>query len=343
MERVDAERFLAAGSNGTMLDVRSPGEFAKGHIPGAVNLPIFSDLERAKVGTAYKQQSREEAISLGLSIVGPKMQEMAEQAKSIATDGHLHVYCWRGGMRSEKMAWLFELVGLQTTVLDGGYKNYRKYLHQEIASYDNLVILQGPTGSGKTKILTAMKQLGEQVLDLEALAHHKGSAFGSLGEEEQPTTQQFQNNILNELRKFVTHKPIWVESESATIGRVYLPEELWQQMNNARVVSIEVPREVRIKNIMEDYGHFSKEQLVARIDNLHDNLGLNRVNEIRQLVFDGDIAGAVDELLHYYDKRYAFSADKYKQGQKTDVKLAFGDHRTKARMILEAIAEKIND
>ena len=339
MQRVAAESFLAADNTGQLIDVRSPAEFARGHIPGAVNVPIFDNLERARVGKAYKQRSREEAINVGLEIVGPKMKLLAEEAKKHAIDNQLRVYCWRGGMRSEKMAWLFELVGLQTQVLAGGYKAYRRHLHNYFSGLDNLIVLQGPTGSGKTRILHALQERGEQVLDLEALAHHKGSAFGGLGEAAQPTTQQFQNNIFTTLHKFDQRKPVWVESESVTIGRVYLPETLWRQMNQARVVAIEVPRAIRISNILAQYGGFSPEELIGKISQLQQKMGGANVKAAIGFVEQGDLAAAVDLLLTYYDKTYAHSAGKYKQQKPVMVQLKSADAGQNAATLLAQLLE----
>lgn len=339
MEKVGPEQFLRDGLANQIIDVRSPAEYAKGHIPGSVNIPIFDNLERAKVGTVYKQQSKEEAIALGLEIVGPKMKAFTEEAKRYALNGILNVHCWRGGMRSEKMAWLFELVGLQTCVLDGGYKAYRYYLHDYLSKISGLVVLQGPTGSGKTKILHALKNSGQQVLDLEGLANHKGSAFGGLGEQEQPTTQQFQNDILAEISLFNLSEPIWVESESLTIGKVYLPEELWKKMNEAVVIAIDVPREFRIQHIIEQYGSFSSDELSAKISQLSQNMGSANVQQAVSHVKEGDLNSAVDLLLNYYDKYYAHSASKYKLHKPNCIKLDTDDADKNAEILINQISE----
>jgi tRNA 2-selenouridine synthase len=339
MVRVEAELFIEEGKKNPIVDVRSPAEFQKGHIPGAVNLPIFDDLERAKVGTMYTQQSRDEAIALGLEIVGPKMKTFAEKAKKVAINGRLNVYCWRGGMRSEKMAWLFELVGVETSVLQSGYKAYRNYLHTFFPKIKHLIVVQGPTGSGKTKILHALKAAGEQVLDLEGLANHKGSAFGGLGEEAQPTTQQFQNDILAALLSYDLDKPIWIESESLTIGRVYLPEELWKKMNDATVMALDVPRANRIKHIVEQYGAFSVDELSDRIRQLQENMGGAQVNSVIELVEQGDLHAAVDILLKYYDRSYSYSATKHKVHKPILVSLPSVSPKENAQVLIHKVAE----
>ncbi len=339
MERVEAELFIAEGEETPIVDVRSPAEFQKGHIPGAINIPIFDDLERAKVGTVYKQQSRDEAIALGLEIVGPKMKSFAEEAKNLAKQGLLNVYCWRGGMRSEKMAWLFELVGIKTNVLQSGYKAYRKFLHASFQNLKHLIVVQGPTGSGKTKILHALREAGEQVIDLEGLANHKGSAFGGLGELEQPTTQQFQNDILATMLVFDLDKPIWIESESATIGKVYLPEELWKQMNEATVMALDVPRDHRINHIVEQYGAFTVEELSAKIWQLQQNMGGANVKTIIELVEQGDLHAAVDILLKYYDQSYAHSASKHKVNKPISVSLSSAEPGENAQILINKVLE----
>ena len=167
MEVVSANAFIEAGKTNPIVDVRSPIEFEKGHIPGAISLPLFKNEERAIVGTIYKQEGREPAIEKGLEIVEPKMQELADRAKEIAIDGNLLVHCWRGGMRSNRTAWLFEQNGLKCSVLEGGYKAYRNHILEELSAAENLLVLAGPTGSGKTDILKELAKSGEQVIDLE--------------------------------------------------------------------------------------------------------------------------------------------------------------------------------
>jgi tRNA 2-selenouridine synthase len=321
MQRLGVEDFLAGASGGRIVDVRSPAEYQKGHIPGAINIPIFTNQERAEVGTVYKQKSREEAILRGLDIVGPKLRKIADAGKQQAISNTLHIYCWRGGMRSEKMAWLFDLSGVQTKVLKGGYKAYRQFGKQIINRLEEYVIVQGPTGSGKTEIIQALKDLGEQVIDLEGLAHHKGSAFGGLGQEKQPNTQQFQNEIYRQINSFDQSRPVWLESESATIGKVYLPEELWVRMNSASVMSINVPLQERLNNIIRQYGSFPKNSLIAKVEQLRQNLGGALVKEIIELIERDNLPLAVEKLLSYYDKTYSYSAKHHKTTKPVEVDL----------------------
>ena len=337
MQRLPANNFVNSEPLVPIIDVRTPSEFLDGHIPGAINIPVFSDKERAMVGTTYKQIGKVEAIDQGLGLVGPKMQSLAQEAQKMAFNGGLKLYCWRGGMRSEKMAWLFELVGIDTFVLDGGYKGYRLYINQTFAELSNLIVLQGPTGSGKTAILNALKTQGEQVIDLEGLANHKGSAFGGLGMAEQPTTQQFQSNIFEILKDFDLSRRVWVESESMSIGRVYLPETLWKKMNQANRVIIELSRQDRLNRIIKEYGAFRSADLASRIKNLTQRLGGNNVKSALEAIADNDISTAADILLKYYDKAYSYSADKYKSSKPLMVRLPIDDPEANARLLIQTL------
>lgn len=343
MQRVGVEEFLNLSNKGKIVDVRSPAEFKKGHIPGAVNIPIFTNKERAEVGTVYKQESREDAILLGLDIVGPKLRKIADEGKRQAIDNKLFVYCWRGGMRSEKMAWLFDLNGLETMVLEGGYKNYRNYGRTIISKASSIIIIQGPTGSGKTAILRSLAELGEQVIDLEELANHKGSAFGGLGKVIQPSTQQFQNEIYRLINQFDRSRPIWLESESATIGRVYLPEELWQRMNTASIVAVNLPAEIRTRNIISEYGSFSKEELISKVELLKQRLGGAMINEISDDIKQDDLHSAVSKLLVYYDKSYAYSATHNKERSPQIVDLVSEDPKSNAKILLATMKKRLSD
>ena len=197
-EVLQIEAFLERALSLPVIDVRSPAEFRQGHIPGAINLPLFDDQERKEVGTLYKQVNREAAIFAGFEFIGKKLADLARQGVKLAgRKKKLLVHCWRGGMRSQSMSWLFETTGISCALLDGGYKSFRKHVREQLALPITLKVLGGKTGSGKTLLLSRIQQLGEQIIDLEALAHHKGSAFGALGEPEQPTTEQFENHLFD--------------------------------------------------------------------------------------------------------------------------------------------------
>lgn len=283
MHRVEVKKFLQL-DNAPIVDVRSPSEYEEGHIAGAINLPLFSDEERDRVGTTYTKVGKYEAIDLGLDIVGPKMSHLSKKAKSIGENGKLRIHCWRGGMRSEKMAWLFELVGLEVTLLVGGYKAFRNYLLDEFGNLKKLIVLHGPTGTGKTEILHELQKQGEQIIDLEKRANHKGSAFGALGMGPQPTTAQFHNSLFDDILKLNTSRRIWIESESLTIGKVYLPEPLWEAMNLSSVIEIKMDKSIRASRIVDEYGQIDKELLASSIEKIKNRFGGNRVAEAMVLL-----------------------------------------------------------
>ncbi len=340
MQFVGVKDFLLQHHAIPIVDVRSPGEFVDGHILGAYNLPLFTDEERAKVGTAYTHVGKSEAIELGLEIVGPKMNALAKKAKSLAVSGRLNIHCWRGGMRSEKMAWLFDLVGIETVVLKGGYKAFRQQLMDDFHNLDRLIILQGPTGSGKTAILHELENLGEQILDLEYRANHKGSAFGALGMGEQPTTAQFQNELYDDLLKLNPSKRIWIESESLSIGRVYLPQTLWDAMNRSSVIEIEIEKSVRAKRIVKEYGHIDKNLLASSIEKIQSRFGGDRVKKALLLLDEGRLEEVTMLLLEYYDKSYTFSKNKYKEKEVATLSSNTGDPLGNA-IKLQKIADEL--
>ncbi len=303
-QSLDITAFLEKARTWPLIDVRSPGEFDRGHIPGAVNIPLFSDEERAKVGTRYKQVSRDSAILLGLEIVGSKLVDFAKMSRRLAPDGEVLVHCWRGGMRSSSFAWLLETTGMKVATLQKGYKAYRQEVLQTFEQPLTLLVLGGKTGSGKTDMLHELIRLGEQVLDLEALAHHKGSAFGSLGQSAQPRVEQFENDLHRAWRALDTSRRIWVEDESISIGTIHLPPALWKKMRAAPVAFVDVPKEERIRRLVREYGRFSPEQLAGSITRIQRRLGGLDYQQAMDALPGGDYARVADITLAYYDKAY---------------------------------------
>lgn len=340
MEYLKPEDYLFATGGMPVVDVRSPGEFESGHVTGAINIPLFADDERAIVGTIYKQHGKDDAIKKGLEIVGPKMAALAKKAEEAATDGALGVYCWRGGMRSNRMAWLFEQDGLNCTVLEGGYKAYRNCVLQGFSELENLIVIDAPTGSGKTDMLHALRDAGEQVLDLEGLANHKGSAFGNIGMPKQPSSQQFQNSLHHELGKFDLEKRIWTEREGMIIGRVYLPQPLWEKMRISTAVAIEVPMELRIERLVNEYGSASKVDLEKSIRKLQQKLGGQHMLTALELLSENRLAEVAELLLTYYDKRYSFSKNKYLDTKPFCVELNSNDMIKNAKLLIALANDK---
>lgn len=300
---LDINAFLVKAETAPVIDVRSEGEFQRGHIPGAVNIPLFTNEERARVGTAYKQVSKEAAIELGLEIVGPKLAYFLKQVKALNRREVL-VHCWRGGMRSGSFAWLMETAGIRASTLKQGYKAYRRHVHETFASPLNLVLLGGKTGSGKTRILKKLREKGEQVIDIEGLCHHKGSSFGSLGQLTQPSSEQFENDLYTEIKKSDGIRRLWVEDESRNLGTVFLPETLWRQMRGAPVFFIEVTKDVRISHLVEEYAVHSKEELQSAVERIRKKLGDQNYRIAMEALEHGDYATVADLCLVYYDKAY---------------------------------------
>lgn len=310
-EVIQIEEFIALSKSIPVMDVRSPSEFNQGHIPGALNIPLFDDEERRVVGTTYKQINRESAMYRGLEFAGAKLASLArEGVRATGREKKLLIHCWRGGMRSASMAWLFETMGIRCILLEGGYKSYRRYIHSLMAGSLNLRVIGGKTGSGKTEILLQLKAMGEQIIDLEDLAHHKGSAFGALGEPDQPTTEQFENNLGRMITDLDPGKITWVEDESRNIGKCVIPGDLYEQMRLSETLFLDIPRESRARYLVGQYADHEKEALKACIERIHRKLGGDRAKEAMQAVDAGDFYHTAMITLHYYDKAYMHSLEK---------------------------------
>ncbi|HEY9646616.1 MAG TPA: tRNA 2-selenouridine(34) synthase MnmH, partial [Chroococcidiopsis sp.] len=253
---------------GVLLDVRSPAEYQQGRIPGAISFPLFSDDERAQVGTCYKQQGRNAAVELGFAIAGPKFAGFIAQAAALAPDRRVRLHCWRGGMRSGAIAWVLELAGFQVSVLEGGYKAFRRWAMAAVQEVKPILILGGMTGTGKTDILTALAAQGEQVLDLEHLAKHRGSSYGALGLPPQPSNEQFENRVGLRWAKMDRDRPIWIEAESKRIGICRIPEPLVQQMEQAPILEIERAHRERLNLLVKHYGIFERQELIVATDRI---------------------------------------------------------------------------
>ncbi len=298
--------FLRLQRTGRIVDVRSPGEFARGHIPGAVNVPLFDDEQRAEVGTLYKQRGRRVALTRGFELIGERMEDIRQALLRGSRGRALRIHCWRGGMRSESVAWLAQRSGLSVYLLRGGYKAYRQHVLEGNAQPRPIRIVGGLTGAGKTDILHALERLGEQVVDLEGLAHHKGSAFGAMGQEKQPSTEMFENLLFERLEQLDPHRPVYLEDESRSIGRVFLPEALHARMAAAPTIVVDTPRGARVERLVRDYTGFPPEEIVAAIEKLSKRLGGQRVAQCCELVRSGDMEAAVSDILAYYDRQYRY-------------------------------------
>lgn len=323
-----------------VIDVRTPSEFAIGHIPGAVNIPLFEDDERALVGTRYHNSGKEAGFLLGLELIGPKMAGFVKKLNSLF---HVHspliLYCWRGGMRSNAMAWLFNQAGHECMVIEGGYKAFRSFIRHQITNEWNYRIIGGMTGCGKTETIKYLSEDGIQVIDLEALASHKGSVFGHLGQKEQPTNETFENQLWQELSKMDPSKPVYLEDESRSIGKVSLPEPFYRKMQVSPMFLLELSIEDRIQRLVNEYGTFSKEQLIENISKLSKYIGGDIINNSVSAVMNDNNELATQLLLPYYDKKYKESITRVSERVIIPIKECSIDSRLNSELLLSKIRE----
>lgn len=348
IELVDAATFLAHQDQGLpVVDTRSPGEYASGHLAGARSLPLFNDGERARVGTTYKQVDSREALLEGLDIVGPKMRWLVEEATRLA-GASLHgaeapkpaigMYCWRGGSRSSAMAWLLDTAGFKVVRLKGGYKAYRQHARAYLDALPlGFHVLDGLTGSGKTVLLHELERAGAQVLDLEGIANHKGSAFGLAPGQEQPTTEQAENLIFARLRGFDESTPVWVENESRHVGKVYLPDGLIASIERGRRYELRVSKAERIEHIVAQYGQYDRRVLAATFQHLRKRLGGAASQKAIAAVDRGDLALAAEIALIYYDKAYAHYSARQGWTETKVVESRIADYTALARRLCEQL------
>ncbi len=310
---LDLSEFLEVAKDTVVIDVRTPLEFEQGHIPRAANLPIFTNEQRVFVGTAYKQQSREAAILLGFELVGGKWADFIRQAEQLAPQKKILVHCWRGGMRSGAMAWALNLYGFEVATLKGGYKAFRRAAIDSFSKRYPFKILSGSTGSAKTEILREMAKLGEQVIDLENLAQHQGSSFGSMGTLVQPSQEQFENLLGSQLQNMNFNKTIWLEDESVLIGKRVIPKPIWEQMREAQVIKIEVPINNRINFLDKKYGVLDREFLKMAVLGIAKKLGPLETKFTLQAIDEGRMIDFIGNVLIYYDKAYLKGLEKRKK------------------------------
>jgi len=333
-QKVSVEEFYKLSLDIPIVDVRSPGEYETGHIPRAHNIPIFTNEERAKVGTTYKRLGKDPAVLQGLEIVGTKLRSFADSARKLSVNNTLLVHCWRGGMRSESMAWLFETVGIKCILLTGGYKAFRNYGKSQFTKTKKLIVLGGLTGSGKTETLLKIREKGQQVIDLEGLAHHKGSVFGSLGQDPQPTNEQFENNLIYEWLNLDNTKAIWLEDESHSIGSNWIPEELFKLMRSTNVLKMELSKSERIKRLVNEYAGFDAKYLENCILRIGKRLGGQNVKAALESLENNQLSTVADITLAYYDKSYSFGLEQRTKNSVFPVQLKTDDPEKNAEILI---------
>lgn len=302
---IDIDDYLKNFKELPLIDVRTPAEYLKGHIPYAYNIPLFSNEERAHIGTVYKKQSRSQAIEVGLSYAKPKHEEYVSKACEIAPQKQVVIHCWRGGMRSKAFAEHLVNNGFRKVyIIRSGYKAFRRYAMDSFKNLFQLCIIGGYTGSGKTRMLHSLRSMGKQAIDLEGHARHKGSAFGAIGQSKQPDTEHFTNELFWELKEMDKQKPLWLEDESIHIGRIFLPEVLFNQMRQTHLFFFNISIEQRVNLLIQEYANFNNQLLAASVQRISKRLGGENTKKAIHSIEQNDYEQAVRIVLNYYDKYY---------------------------------------
>ena len=301
----------------TIIDARTPAEYAEDHIPGAVSAPVLDDRQRAEVGTLYKRVSPFDAKKMGAALVAKNVAAHIETHFKDKPKGWKPlVYCWRGGKRSGAMAHILREVGWDARTLEGGYRAYRRWVVQELEALPaalRFTVVHGPTGSGKSRFLASLRRAGAQVLDLEALAAHRGSVLGNLPDRPQPAQKMFDSLVLHELRAFDKARPVFVEGESKKIGQLHVPDALIARMRASDCVVLETDDETRVTLLLDEYRHFLEDRgsLEAQLDCLVALHGRERIAEWKALAARGEWLAFVQRLLvEHYDPAYRRSSLK---------------------------------
>lgn len=300
----------------TIIDARSPGEFALDHLPGAVNCPVLDDAQRVRVGTMYKQIGAFEAKKLGAALVAQNIGALIETSfLDQPRDWRPLVYCWRGGNRSGAMAHILAKIGWPVVQLDGGYKAYRNHINLALAQPPAapLRVVCGTTGSGKSRLLETLDALGAQVLDLERLAAHRGSVLGNLPSQAQPAQKAFESAIWQQLRQFDPARPVFIEAESKKVGQLRVPDALMEAMRAAPCIALTLSQQNRVRLLMEDYAHFVQDAPVlnTQLDCLVALHGRDKIGRWHALADQGRMPELVNELLsEHYDPAYLRSMER---------------------------------
>ncbi len=289
-----------------VIDARSESEFLHASVPGALNIPLLNDEDRKIVGTLYKQKGRDAAILKGFELSGPRFHSLILKSLECAPDKKVLMYCWRGGMRSSILAWILGMNGFTVYLLKGGYKAFRNWTLDAFNDPKKVLVLGGATGSGKTEILNLLAQKGEQVIDLEALANHKGSAFGALGKDDQPFNEMFENRLALEWHQLEKDRHVWLENESRSIGACTLPASIYDLIRTSALVDINVGDESRKKRIARDYGCFPAKVLAEITSKIAKRMGPQHAKEAIGCLDSGDFDGWLERVLSYYDKLYNY-------------------------------------
>ncbi len=314
-KRKELEKFRSF--KGPLIDVRSPGEYYRGHMPNSINIPLFDNDERSIIGTIYKKEGRKKAVIEGLKFFEKKMELLLDNL-FMSIDSHetitkknnkelfIRIYCSRGGMRSQSIAWLLEKFKLNLVTLNGGYKMYRRWVLDSFSKKLNIIVIGGKTGTGKTRLLSLLEKYKYQTIDLEGFACHRGSTFGGLGMKEQPSNEQFENTIADKLNTFRISNNIFVEAESANIGKCKIPHEFFNQMKNSRRIEILRSESNRLDELIDTYSVFKKEELQEAVLRIKKRLGPQRTKIALESINSEKWDVVCRSVLDYYDKCYEY-------------------------------------
>jgi len=340
-KRKELEKFRRF--KGPLIDVRSPSEYYKGHLPNSINIPLFDNEERSIIGTIYKKEGRKKAVIEGLKFFEKKMELLLDNLfmsidsyNDISENNNkelfIRIYCSRGGMRSQSIAWLLEKFKFNPITLKGGYKTYRRWVIDNFSKKLNIVVIGGKTGTGKTRLLSLLEKYKFQTIDLEGFACHRGSTFGGLGMKEQPSNEQFENIIAEKLNSFKCSNNIFVEAESANIGKCRIPHEFFNQMKHSRRIEILRSESNRLDELIDTYSVFKKEELRESVLRIKKRLGPQRTKIALESIDNEKWDLVCRSVLDYYDKCYEFE----KVG-KTNIKLLDLTDKKYDERILELI------
>ena len=314
-KRNELEKFRSF--KGPLIDVRSPGEYYKGHMPNSINIPLFDNDERSIIGTIYKKQGREKAVIEGLKFVEKKIELLLDNL-FMNIDSHkiipekknnelsIRIYCSRGGMRSQSISWLLEKYKFNPITLKGGYKNYRRWILDSFLKKWNIVVIGGKTGTGKTRLLSLLEKHKYQTIDLEGFACHRGSTFGGLGMKEQPSNEQFENKIAEKLNSFISINNVFVEAESSNIGKCKIPYEFFNQMKASRRIEILRSHSNRLDELIDTYSVFSKKELEESVLRIKKRLGPERTKTAIESIKNEKWDLVCKSVLEYYDRCYEY-------------------------------------
>lgn len=317
-----AQAALELESFDAVLDARSPGEFSEDHLPGAHNWPVLDDEERRVVGTLYKQVNAFEARKVGAALVARNIaRHVDEWVRPLPREWRPLVYCWRGGDRSGTLAWFLERIGFRTTLVEGGYKAFRAVVRQDLEAWPgdfDWRVVCGRTGSGKTRLLQALAAEGAQVLDLEALASHRGSVLGEVPGRPQPSQKGLDTLIWERLRRFDRTQPVYVESESKKIGRLWVPPALIDAMRASRhCLWVNLPDAARLQLLLEDYAFLRDDprHLGRLLESLVELRGREQVRQWQAAALAGQVPEVFIDLMHkHYDPGYERSLQQHFSG-----------------------------